>query len=103
LSTGTFQSQQGEQVQVRDAGDQRPQLVEACRVGDAEDHLDDDLEGDRLHPLEGDDLLAGLPLLDLAAGPVGDQTAVAPHGATGEGRHQQLPGAYVLLFVQEQQ
>jgi hypothetical protein len=43
-------------------------------------------------------------LLDRGAGQVGDQTVVALPGTTGEGRHQQqLPGAHVLPFVQEQQ
>ena len=33
--------------------DPRPELGEAALVGDAEDHPEDDLEGQRVHPLEG--------------------------------------------------
>ena len=72
-------------------------------VRHAEDHAQDDLEGERVHPVEAAELLAGRPARDLVSRDLLDQGAVGAQCVAVERRHQQRPGTLVLRAVLQQE
>jgi hypothetical protein len=82
---------------------QRPQLGQPLLVGDPEDHLQDHLEGQCVHPSQRGEGLTLAPPGDLGLRQARDEVLVAAEGLSVEGRHEQRAGALVLGGVDEQQ
>ena len=77
--------------------------LEPLALLEAEHGAEDDLERDRLHPGSQPVRLAARPALDLLAGDLGHQLAVALHPLAVERGQQQLALFHVRALVEQQQ
>jgi hypothetical protein len=96
-------AQQHGRPDVDRAGDAGSQRGEPRLVADPEDDAQDHLQGERVHPVEAAELLAGVPPRHLGARDLLDQAAVPPQRVSVERRHQQRAGPLVLGAVLEQE
>jgi len=99
----TQEGEGGERADAPGEGvDQPPGAVEALRVVDAEDGLEDHRQGDPLSVASKREGLTDRPALHLAQGDLADQLAVSLHSLAVKGRQQQLALAHVGLVVERQ-
>ena len=83
--------------------DQRPHRGEPVGVGDTEDHAQDDLESEGVHPVQRAEGRTVGPVLGLVGGQLRDELAVALERLPVERRHQQLARPLVLHRVLQEQ
>jgi hypothetical protein len=83
-------------------GEQGAQALEPGSLGDAEDHAQDHLEGDRLHARMDGELLSQRPGVDLDVDDLLHDRLVGAHPLTVEGRQHQLAMGEVVGALQHQ-